>query len=261
MRSTLFIHPSLTFSRASLRQTIETPTIRFLILVVLADLAFFAVHLSYSPDGLMDDPRFRLDWDRGYAETLQYVKEFWIVLLLLYLALRERSFLLLVFAGFFGYLGLDDSVRLHERIGGSIVGSSVPDLTLFGRTLTGYDLGQILYALVLGLGFFALVMLLYRRSRAAVARTAHTLLLLLVALAAFGVSTDVLNAFVSRDALEAFFVFAEEGGEHLVMTTIVGYLFVLSGAAPAEKLGNGTRGDKTRGEGNSEPEQRYADAP
>lgn len=244
---------------------------RFLILLVLADLAFFAVHLSYSPTGLMDDPRFRLDWDRGYAETLQYVKEFWIVLLLLYLALRERSFLLLVFAGFFGYLGLDDSVRLHERIGGSVIGESVPDLTLFGRTLAGYDLGQTLYALVLGLGFFALVMLLYRGSPPAVRRTAHTLLLLLVALAAFGVSTDVLNAFVSGDALEAFFIFTEEGGEHLVMTTIVGYLFVISGAAPNEPHSNvtnhdeinyvETNRDETNREQPGEMRTRYADAP
>jgi hypothetical protein len=241
LRLTPPIRPSLRVSRASLRQAIEAPTILFLILLVLADLAFCGLHLAYSPDGLMDDARFRLDWDRGYAETLQYVKEFWIVLLLLYLALRERAFLYLVFAGFFGYLGLDDAGRLHERIGGGVIGSSVPDLTLFGRTLAGYDLGQTLYALALGLSFFGLVTLLYRGSRAAVKRTAHTLLLL-VALATFGVSTDILNAFVSGDALEAFFVFAEEGGEHLVVTTILGYLFIMAGVGAGERRGDGKLG-------------------
>ena len=258
MRLTLPIHPSLRVSRASLRQAIEPPTISFLILLVLADLAFCALHLAYSPDGLMDDARFRLDWERGYAETFQYVKEFWIVLLLLYLALREHAFLYLVFAGFFGYLGLDDAGRLHERIGGSVVGASVPDFTLFGRTLAGYDLGQSLYALALGLSFFGLVTLLYRGSRAAVKRTVYALLLLLVALATFGVATDILNAFVSGDALEAFLVFAEEGGEHLVMTTILGYLFVMSGAGVGEP---GKPGIERGAEKSGEPRKRYADNP
>lgn len=68
----------------------------------------------------------------------------------------------------------------------------------------------------------------YRRARWRVRRTARTLLLL-VALAYFGIFFDILNALVLGGALEAFFIFAEEGGEHLIMTLAFGYLFVLSG--------------------------------
>lgn len=67
---------SFTLSRRSLHRTMSDPTRCFLLLLILADLAFFAVHLFYAPDGLFNDSRFRLDWDRGYAETFQYVKEF-----------------------------------------------------------------------------------------------------------------------------------------------------------------------------------------
>ena len=218
----------LSLSRHQLRSLVKDPAVRLLVLLVLADLAFFAVHFGYSPEGLLDDPRFRLDWDRGYAETYQYLKEFWIVLLLLYLALRDRALLYLGFASFFAYLALDDLWRIHERLG-SILGARLPDLSLFGRPFAGYNLGQTLYAVVVGLAVFALVMLAYRRARASVQRTSRTLLLLLVALAYFGVFFDVLNALVLGGALEAFFIFAEEGGEHLIMTLALGYLFVLSG--------------------------------
>jgi len=219
----------LTLSRLSLslREIVEHPTKRFVLLLVLADFAFFAVHLLYAPDGLFDDERFRLDWDRGYAETFQYVKEFWIVFLLLYLALRSRALIYLVFAGFFAYLGLDDSVRLHERIGGGILGTRLGDLNLFGRTLEGWDLGQMFYAVGVGLGALFLIMVLYHRSRPEIQHVARNMLLLLVTLAYFGVFTDILNAFIRGDALDPFFVFMEEGGEHLVMTTILGYLFIL----------------------------------
>lgn len=219
----------LSLSRYRLRSLVEDSTVRLLILLVLAELVFFAVHFGYSSEGLLDDPRFRLDWDRDYAETFQYLKEFWIVLLLFYLALRDWAPLYLGFAGFFAYLGLDDLWRIHERLGGSILGARLPDLSLFGRSFAGYDLGQTLYAVAIGLAVFALVMLAYRRAHWGVQRTARTLLLLLVALAYFGIFFDILNALVLGGALEAFFIFAEEGGEHLIMTLIFGYLFVLSG--------------------------------
>jgi hypothetical protein len=223
-------------SRDRLRRWVENPTVRLFILLVLTDLAFFAIHFGYAPEGLLDDPRFRLDWDRGYAETFQYLKELWIVLLLLYLALRDRALLYFGFAGFFAYLGLDDLWRIHERLGGSVLGARLPDLTLFGRLFSGYNLGQTLYAVVVGLAVFALVMLVYRRARPSVQRTARTLLLLLVALAYFGIVFDILNALVLGGAFETFFIFAEEAGEHLIMTTIFGYLFVLGGPrVPAPK--------------------------
>lgn len=223
------MYPSVPLVRGSLHRTMSDPTRCFLLLLVLADLAFFMVHLLYAPDGLFDDERFRLDWDRGYAETFQYIKALWIVALLLYAALRARSSLLLTFAAFFAYLGLDDAVRLHERIGGTLIGSSLPDIPLPGGILRGYDWGQTLYAVVVGLAMLFAVLSLYRRSTLGVRRTARTLLLLLVTLAYFGVANDVLIALLPTGPWDSALVFFEEAGEHLVMSTILGYLFVLMG--------------------------------
>lgn len=221
-------------SPPSARRSLDDSTRRFLLLILLADLAFFALHLAQSPDGVFDEPRFRLDWDRGYAETFQYLKELWIVALLGYLALRDRSLLYAVFAGLFVYLGLDDSVRLHERVGGGILGARLPDIPTPGGVLSGYDWGQTLYALAVGLTFLLLVALLYRRSPSGNRRVARTLILLLAVLAGFGVATDILNALLPDGPWDPLLVFTEEAGEHLVMTAALGYLFIMSGRPGAE---------------------------
>lgn len=215
-------------------RSVDASTRRFLLLLLVADLAFFALHLAQSPEGMFDEPRFRLDWDRGYAETFQYLKELWIVALLGYLALRGRSVLYAAFAGLFAYLGLDDAVRLHERVGGGMLGARLPDIPTPGGVLSGYDWGQALYALTVGLTFLLLVALFYRRSAPGSRRVARTLVLLLAALACFGVATDILNALLPAGSWDAGFVFAEEAGEHLVMTAVLGYLFVLTGRPGSE---------------------------
>lgn len=136
---------------------------------------------------------------------------------------------MLLFSAFFTYLGLDDAVRLHERIGGTLLGSSLPDIALPGGVLPGYDWGQTLYAVVVGGVMLLAVLALYRRSTADVRRTARTLVLLLATLAYFGIASDALVALLLPGPWEATAVFFEEAGEHLIMTTILGHLFVRMG--------------------------------
>jgi len=212
---------------AAVEAWLEDATRRFLALVILADLAFFAVHLGYSPDGLLDEPRFRLDWDRSYAETFQYLKEFWITLLFTYAALRHRTLIYTVFATLFGYLALDDLWRLHERIGDGVLGAQLPDLPLLGATLSGYDLGQVIYAAGVGLSALLVISLLYSRADTSVQKIARVLVYLLVALAAFGVLGNVATALTETNAFNTYIALVEEGGEHLVMSAVLGYVFVL----------------------------------
>lgn len=235
-------HLSIKAGLTAAQTRLADPTQRFFALVILADLAFFAVHLAYSPDGLLDEPRFRLDWDRGYAETYQYLKEFWSVLLLGTMTLRHRTFVYAVFTVLFTYLALDDLWRLHERVGGGVLGARLPDLRLLGGTLGGYDVGQVVYAAGIGLSALLVIALLSRRADKSVKKTAHVLLLLLAALAAFGVVGDVVTALTKADAFNRYVALVEEGGEHLAMSAVLGYLFVVSARPVLERAAaHGTR--------------------
>jgi len=198
-------------SPASARRFVEDPTRRFFALVAAADLAFFAIHLAYSPDGLLNEPRFRPDWDRGYAETFQYLKEFWIILLFGLAVLRHSAAVYAVLVALFTYLALDDLLRLHERIGGGVLGVRLPDLPLLGATLTGYDLGQVTYAGCIGLSALLIIGLFYRRADTPVQKTVRVFVYLLVLLASFGILGDVVTALTEASSLNAYVSLVEEG--------------------------------------------------
>jgi hypothetical protein len=54
--------------------------------------------------------------ERGYSEIFQYIKEYWIALLLGALAVRQRSVLYLGWSLLFFYLLLDDSLTIPGNI-------------------------------------------------------------------------------------------------------------------------------------------------
>lgn len=77
---------------------------KLLFLCLATDAGFILVHISYRQLGLLDNPLFSIEDDRGYAEVFQYIKEYWTVLLLGLTALQKRSLLYLSWASFFLYV-------------------------------------------------------------------------------------------------------------------------------------------------------------
>src|SRR5690606_28724289 len=88
-----------------------------LVLLLVGDLVYVAIHLVATGTTLLDSPLATLDVDRGYAEFFQYLKLLWACLLLACVGLRSRRWQYLAWVALFGYLLADDSLSLHENLG------------------------------------------------------------------------------------------------------------------------------------------------
>ena len=92
-------------------------TTTFLLLLLTADTIFIILHIIHTYTDYLGNSNFSIQKDRGYAEIFQYIKEFCIALLLLYLAIKRRNLLYLSWSALFGYVLLDDFLKIHERAG------------------------------------------------------------------------------------------------------------------------------------------------
>jgi hypothetical protein len=60
---------------------------------------------------------FAITKDLGYPEIYQYIKELWIVVLLLSVLIKTRVGSYSVWALIFLYILIDDALRIHETYG------------------------------------------------------------------------------------------------------------------------------------------------
>jgi hypothetical protein len=198
----------------------------FLGLLLAGDLLFVLLHLLYlaSPVlGYFGDSVFSLEKDRSFAEVFQYVKTYWLALLLVWLAWQRRHLGYAVWAGLFGFLLLDDAIMIHERVGEAL-GAQLALPGLGG--VRGQDLGELIFLGAVAV-FFALTLVPALVWGGTVFRR-HSLLLagIVVFLAAPGVGIDFLHMAVGREtALGTFLGMVEDGGEMVVMS--VGLYLVL----------------------------------
>src|SRR6056297_2813733 len=114
--------------------------ILLLLLLFTADFCFIILDiLQYR--GYADDARFSLGFERGYSEVYQYIKFFWIAAILSWFGLKKREALYYVVALLFFYFLFDDSLQIHERMGGFVV-ELLNIQEAFG--LRGQDYGELI---------------------------------------------------------------------------------------------------------------------
>lgn len=68
----------------------KTSVLTFVLLLLAADCAFIFMHVLLATQ-VLDVPLLSLEKDRGYSEIYQYIKEFWIVLLLMMLLTKKQG--------------------------------------------------------------------------------------------------------------------------------------------------------------------------
>ena len=184
---------------------------------------------------------FRIDVDRGYAEIYQYVKEFFVASMLMILAFRHRQAVLVAWSVFFGFLLLDDSFRLHERLG-TLIGKIVDLEPYIGveRQVYGEVLASTLFGATLLIPLMALAFLGRQNQLTKCANA--TLLYLTICLVFFGVFIDAFKNFLP--SLGFLFDLIEDGGEMIVMSAITGFVHVLS--SEPESISIVSRGESLR---------------
>jgi len=195
-----------------------------LILLLCTDCLLIVLHVLHISTGYFADPNYSIFRERGFGEVFQYVKEHWIGLLFLYLAITRRSPLYFSWALLFGYLLIDDSFTVHERLGTEISRyfNFSPALRIRPQAF-----GELAVSAFFGLFFFALIGVSYHFSDTSVRRTCRPLFLLLLALVFFGVGMDTIHSMARSPVWGHILGIIEDGGEMLVMSVTVWFVFLL----------------------------------
>jgi hypothetical protein len=201
---------------------------RLFILFLLVDFVLIALHASHTYLGVPRGNLFSIEWELGYGEVFQYIKEFWIVILL-----SLRSFgagmlnsaahrLNIAWGLLFLYLLADDSLRVHETMG-NILAKSLGLSVWFGEK--SQDVGELSVSLIAAIVLFSGIALAYRQSSKADRQISTHLTRLILGLVLCGVVVDSLHSLIPN-SLDIWAIL-EDGGEMVVMSLIASYVFQL----------------------------------
>lgn len=191
-----------------------------LILLLLTDLLFVLLHIFYSFSLIEDDSRFSLKKDLGYAEVFQYIKEFWVFVLLLTLSINKRKTIYFAWSLLYLYLLIDDSLRLHENLGKLLVGYF--DIQPFFK-IKAKDFGELGVSLFSGFILFTFLIITYLRSDLIAKKVSKQLFKFTLLLVFFGVFIDTIHIVFPFG--QWVFGLIEDGGEMLAMSLILWYSF------------------------------------
>ena len=152
-------------------------------------------------------------FDLSVPEFVQYAKALGAAILLFRAGKHHRSLLFYFLGAVYVYLALDDSLMLHERIGGQFLGP-----LLFDTPVEAYQKGQLLYAVLFLAVVTPLLILFVRRARPEVRRAALYFAGTLTLLGATAVALDFCGDLITNPWLGLLVGIVEELGEALAMT-------------------------------------------
>lgn len=211
-------------------------------LLLATDLVFFCLHflLRCKQSGFggfcnkFGNQLYSINKDFGYAEFFQYIKEYWIFLLLGVLAWKNRSLLYSAWSLLFCYILLDDSWGIHEK-GGKLISDRLGFVSAFG--LRSIDFGELIVSACFGIIFFTAISVAYHFGKRIERKHTQYLILMMLGLAFFGIVTDMLDIAIQNPSLQPIMIFIEDGGEHLVMSAIVWFVYDIFEQANQNILG------------------------
>lgn len=196
----------------------------FLLLLISADTAFVMVHLVHGLSPFLNNSLYSIETDRGYSEIFQYVKTYWIVIMLAALGWRTREYVYVTWMLLFAYLLCDDAFQIHER-GGDAIARYWGYESALG--LRAQDFGELTAAGVFGLVFLVLIVIMSLRSTRDAKNASKDLTLLFGVIVFFGVIIDMLHIVAGDGYAQGAFGVVEDGGEMLAMSVVCGYVLNL----------------------------------
>lgn len=195
---------------------------KLLIILALTDLVFILLHILYRKD-LATRPLFSIAKDSGYAEIYQYIKEYWVVLLLSMMAIKKTQIIYITWSTLFMYLLLDDSLRIHERLGNYLANNFELQPTL---NIRPQDFGELGISILFGSLIFIFIGWAYLFSDSIAKQISKRLFILVLSLAFFGILVDILNIAIPWGK-PILWTLVEDGGEMIIMSIILWYVFDL----------------------------------
>lgn len=189
-----------------------------LALLLLTDAAFILLHLVHVYTPFLNAAAHSIEHERGYAEVFQYIKCFWIILLLAGLALKMREWFYGLWMLLFLYLLGDDASQYHER-GGKLISNLLDYEAKWG--LRAQDFGELSISLLAFVLFVLPGISAYKVASPAAKAAAKGYVCLLALLVFFGIGAAMLNIVVGHPPIMDV---VEDGGELLAISLTCWYI-------------------------------------
>jgi len=194
---------------------------QLLVLLLCTDALLIVFHLLRWETTFFQGTRFAIWREGGIGELFQYLKEFWLGLVFLYVGVKRLNPMMIMWSLIFFYLLADDSLKWHETMG-LIVANATGLPRIFG--LEPQIQGQVVYAAGLGLIFLGVAAVLsYLRGRDAMIFSLR-MFALLGLFALFAVVLDWMFHLTQGETVHHYMATVEEGGEMLVLSVIVWFV-------------------------------------
>ncbi|MCL4285855.1 MAG: hypothetical protein KJZ62_12245 [Fimbriimonadaceae bacterium] len=195
-----------------------------LIVLLCCDLAFVVLHFANVLSPQLRNPLFNIECDRGYAEAFQYAKYSLILVSLVLTAWKNGVWRYISWVLVLGYFLADDSLKLHEQLGG-LVAEKLDFIPPLGLRLQ--DVGELAVSATAGSLLMITIVSAYRGGSVDFKRTSKDLSLLTLLLVFFGVVVDMVHAALDMGrAASLVLEFLEGGGEMLSVSLLAWYSFL-----------------------------------
>jgi len=175
--------------------------------------------------GILLSDSFSIIYDRGIGEFFQYFKELAIFILFILMAMKTKQNVYLSWGALFLYLLLDDSLKIHETLGGVL--ATKFQMISFWK-FRGQDMGELIVVGVVGIVMLIFLAFGYMGASKEHQAQSKVLGILLVALVGFGVFLDVIISAFDWYELRMIFHLIEDGGEMVVMSIIFWVVLLFS---------------------------------
>jgi len=221
-----------------------------LILLLSADMVHIILHVVNSLAPALNNRMLNLTLDVSYAEWYQYIKFFFLTILVIKLAFKKEPLRYLIWAGIFAYLLLDDSLEIHGKVGGYIAINMIEGVTPpFGLRLE--DIGSLAISALVGVLIIIALGIAYWKGSKRFRTITHDFILLMILMVFFGVFFDMVHVIVKGGkAVELIFGIIEDGGEMFTASLMLWYAFLISTSKDEElsiwKSLRGTSGSKSQ---------------
>ena len=212
--------------RTLIRSYLPQDSNRLLLVLVCVDVLFIVLHVLYSfreYTGL-DNPRFSIAKDQGFAEIFQYLKYALVISIFLFLGRHKTRSFYLIWGLLFSFFLLDDSYGLHESYGGWVA-AFLGYAPLF--SLRPQDFGELTIYVAIASLFLGLIGIAYFRIGTYYRAICKQLLTLLLGFAGFAVVIDMLHSMVQSFIFNNVLRLFEDGGEMIMMSLICAFVFHL----------------------------------
>jgi hypothetical protein len=166
-----------------------------------------------------------LTQDESFAEIFQYLKYISVLFITAYIFYINKGYSYLSWALLFLFFLLDDSLSLHENVGEFLV-NEFNFKPMFG--LRAVDFGELIFVGIVGLFLLLSFVLAYFKGTTMFRKRTIDLFVLLAFMIFFGIGFDMLHEILGENLKVGFVIgLIEDGGEMVVMTLIVWYVYQL----------------------------------